>query len=207
MSQAVQIILYLGAIQGILLSVFLFSIKANRISNRLLGLLTFFLGIMVGTFAIQQEGLYIKFPHLLKVFYMILFTLFPLLYLQVKYLLSNHKKFNRNDLIHFLPLLVMVILYAGFYVKSGEDKIAINMNKSTYYAVLQMIGDEIIAIQGVIYSILALKLLSKYKQKVMDYQSNVDKMILKVQYAGISLSLFAWIICCRRWSDSRCSFF
>jgi AraC-like DNA-binding protein len=194
MSQVIQIILYLGAIQGILLSVFLFSIKANRISNRLLGLLTLFWGIMVGTFAIQQEGLYIEFPHLLKVFYMLLFTLFPLLYLQVKYLLSNHLKFNRKDLIHFVPLMVMIILYVGFYVKSGEEKIAINTNKSHYYVVLQIIGDEIIAIQGVIYSILALKLLSKYKQKIKDYQSNIDKMILKVQYTGISLSLFAWII-------------
>lgn len=194
MSQAIQIILYLGALQGMLLSIFLFSIKANKISNRLLGLLTFFWGIMVGTFALQDEGMYSQFPHLLKTFYMILFTLFPLLYLQVKYLLSNHVKFNRNDLIHFLPLLIMFILYVGYYIKSGEEKIVININKPTYYAVLQIIGDEIIAIQGVVYSVLALKLLAKYKQKVMDYQSNIDKMILKVQYIGISLSLFAWII-------------
>ncbi len=194
MSQAIQIILYLGAVQGILLSVFLFSIKANRISNRLLGLLTLFWGIIVATFALQSEGMYIQYPHLLRVFSQLLYLIFPLLYLQVKYLISEHNKFDRADLIHFIPWLIVILLNSDFYLSGGAEKLLLNQNETLYYNVLKIISDEVIAIQGVVYSILSLKILSKYERKIKNYQSNIDKMILKVQYLGISLSLFAWII-------------
>ncbi len=194
MDQVLQIIFYLGLVQGALLSVFLFSLKANKISNRLLGLLTLFWGIVIGSFAFHLQGYHIVYPHSLKVSMIFLFTLFPLLYLQVKYLLSDHVKFNRKDLIHFLPLFLVVLFNIGFYIKSGEGKINIIKNDTTYYYILSIIQSEILSLQGVIYSILALKLLSKYRRRIRDYQSNVDKMIIKVQYTGIYLSLFAWII-------------
>jgi len=194
MSQTIQIILYLGAVQGALLSVFLFSIKTNRISNRLLGLLTLFWGIIVASFALQSEGMYIKFPHLLAVFSRLLFVLFPLLYLQVKYLVSEHSKFDRKDLLHFLPLLIMTLAYIDFYFTGTEEKVRIHNDEPLYYEILGIISNEIVALQGVIYAILALITLSKYDRKIKDYHSNKDKILLKVQYTGILLSLFAWII-------------
>mgnify|MGYP002640239236 CR=1 FL=1 len=194
MNQFIQTILYLGAIQGFLLSIFLFSIKSNIVSNRLLGLLTLIWGIIVAAFALQAEGMYIQFPHLLKVFDQFLFFIFPLLYLQVKYLISNYKRFNLKDLFHFTPWLIIVLLNSNFYLNSGEEKLFLLNNLSLYYKILDIVSSEIVAIQGVIYSILALRLLSNYEQKIKYFQSNIDKMILKVQYIGISLSLFAWII-------------
>jgi len=194
MNQIIQIILYLGAIQGILLSIFLFSIKANKISNKLLGLLTMFWGIIAGSFALQGEGLYTQFPHLLKVFSSLLLLLFPLLYLQVKYLISQHHHFQRSDLWNFAPWLLMVILNLDFYISSGDEKLILIYNTTSYYRIIGFINEEIIAIQGVVYSILALRLLTKYKQKIKDYTSNIDKQVLKFQYIGILLSLFAWLI-------------
>ncbi len=194
MSQFVQIILYLGALQGMLLSIFLFSVKANKLSNRLLGLLTLFWGILVGIFAFQFDGMYIQFPHLLKVFPLLLLTLFPLLYLQVKYLISKHKHFERIDLLHFVPLLLLMLLELDFFFMSGDEKIFLNQNPTLYYQIVQIIIEEVVALQGVVYSILALRLITHYKRRVLHYQSNIDKMILKFQYIGISLSLFAWII-------------
>lgn len=194
MNQFIQTILYLGAIQGFLLSIFLFSIKANIISNRLLGLLTLIWAIIIAAFALQVEGMYVRFPHLLKVFDQLLFFIFPLLYLQVKYLVSNYKRFNPKDLIHYTPWLIIILLNSDFYLSSGEEKFFLLNNSSLYYKILDIVSSEIVAIQGVIYSILALRLLSNYEQKIKYYQSNIDKMILKVQYLGISLSLFAWII-------------
>ncbi len=194
MNQIVQTILYLGAIQGFLLSIFLFSIKMNIISNRLLGFLTLIWGIIIAAFALQAEGMYVQFPHLLKVFDQLLFFIFPLLYLQVKYLISNYKQFSPKDLFHFMPWLIIVLLNSDFYLSSGEEKFFLLDNLNLYHKILDMVSSEIIAIQGVIYSIIALRLLSKYEQKIKNYLSNIDKIILRIQYLGISLSLFAWII-------------
>lgn len=194
MSQAIQTILYLGGIQGVLLSIFLFSINTNKISNRLLGLLTLLWAIIVTSFALQAEGMYVQYPHLLKVFSPLLYALFPLLYLQVKYLISRHNRFEYADLKHFIPGIIIIILNLDFYFSGAEEKLLINRSNGTYYNIIGILGEEIIAIQGVVYSILALKLLNKYKRKIRDYLSNIDKMILKIQYSGIVLSLLAWII-------------
>jgi AraC-like DNA-binding protein len=194
MSTFLQVILYVGAIQGILLSLFLFSVKSNRISNRLLGLLTLLWGIFLLAYGLQFVGLYSKFPHFIKVFYQFLFVFFPLLYLQVKYLVSDYKKFQKRDFIHFLPLVISILLYSDFFIQPAEIKLQINAHKSEYYHILQILGDEFVAFQGIIYSVAALLLLNRYRKKIQDYESTTEKKLIAVQNIGISLNLFSWII-------------
>nr|NQU93636.1 helix-turn-helix transcriptional regulator [Bacteroidota bacterium] len=88
----------------------------------------------------------------------------------------------------------MTILNIAFYIKTGEEKLAMLHTETLYFKIIRILQGEVIALQGVVYSIMALKLLSKYKSKIRDYLSNVDKMMLKIQNIGISLSLLAWII-------------
>jgi len=194
MNEILQIILYLGSIQGLLLSVFLFSIQTNKISNRLLALLTLSWGIVLLTFALMGEGLYERFPHLLMLIDQLLFLFFPLLYLQVKYLLARHTKFHLPDLLHFLPFLISILFNMKFFLLSGEEKLFIIHNSTEYFNILEIVSNEVIAFQGVIYSILASRLIKAYQKKIREYESTVDKSIIKVLYIGISLILFSWII-------------
>ncbi len=194
MSQFFQVLFYLGALQGLLLSGFLFTVKTNTISNRLLGTLTFFWAIVLLQFPLQGEGLYTRFPHLLKTISNLLFAFFPLLFLHVKYLLSDYKKFDYRDLLHFTPILINIILHADFLLMSGAEKIEIIRNKNLYYQTIGIIGDEIIAVQGIVYSTLVLKRLDRYSREIQNYQSTVNKTILKVLLIGTSLTLFAWLI-------------
>lgn len=189
-----EILFYAGAIQGALLSIFLFSIRANRISNRILGLLTFFWALLLLQFPLQAHGLYIDHPHLLKTISSLLFTLFPLLYLHVKYLLADYKKFNRKDLWHFLPFLINVLLFTDFYMMSGPEKLDLLRNRTPYYTAIQIIGDEGVAIQGITYSILILKILSKYRHELRNFQSNIDKDVLRSLTVGTIMIFFSWII-------------
>jgi len=194
MDQIVAILFYVGAVQGLLLSVFLFSVKVNKISSRLLGLLTLLWGLLLIQFPLQSEGLYTRFPHLLKTLSQLLFTIFPLLYLQVKYLISDQKRFRKSDLLHFIPMLLSILFHSNFYLLSGPEKVDAIRNMSSYFSAVQIIGDEILAIQGIVYSILAIRMLLKYKKEIENYQSNIDKKILKVELIGISLSMLSWII-------------
>lgn len=194
MSQFFQILFYLGAIQGFLLSGFLFAVKTNTISNKLLGTLTLFWAIVLLQFPLQGQGLYLEHPHLLKTISNLLFAFFPLLFLHVKYLLSDYKKFDYKDLLHFIPLLINILLHAEFFMMSGAEKIEIIRNKNLYYRTVGIIGDEIIAIQGIVYSTLVLKRLARYSKEIQNYQSTVNKSILQVLLVGTSLTLFAWLI-------------
>ncbi len=194
MENIAEILFFLGAIQGILLSIFLFTLKNNKTSNRLLGGLTFLWGVFLLAYALQYEGLYVKVPHLLKVFYQFLFLFFPLLYLYVKYLLSDIPKFEKKDYLHFIPFLISVILYSGFFIRSAEEKLHLIRNKTEYYKILQIVGDEFVSVQGIVYSVLALVLINNYRKKIQDYESNTDRLLIKTLYVGISLNLLSWII-------------
>lgn len=194
MGQFVQILFYLGAIQGLLLFWFLFTVKTNRISNRLLGLLTLFWAIVLLQFPLQEQGLYSNYPHLLKTISNLLFAFFPLLYLHVKYLLSDHQKFDYRDFWHFLPMLINILLHSNFLILSGEEKIEIIRNQNDYYRIVGIIGDEIIAIQGMVYSFLVLRRLHRYGKNIEHFQSSVNKTTLKVLVVGTSLTLVSWLI-------------
>ena len=194
MGQFVEVLFYVGALQGVLLTVFLFSIKANKISNRLLGLLTFCWAILLLQFPLQEHGLYRNYPHFLKTISPLLLALFPLLYLHVKYLLSYFDKFQRRDFIHFLPFVVNILLFSDFYLLGADEKLALIRNPTPYYKIIGVIGDEVVAAQGIIYSILILKRLARYKREILNYQSNVDKVVIKTLTVGVILIFISWII-------------
>lgn len=194
MGQFIQILFYVGAFQGFLLTIFLFSLKANKISNKLLGILTLLWGLVILWFPLQHEGISNDYPHFLKIFSQLLLIIFPLYYLHVKYLLFKYKKFHSYEFLHFIPLIINILLNINFYTLSGEEKLESIRNPTPYFDAINIFSNEMIAAQGIIYSILSLILLSKYKKAVKKYQSNIDKAILKVLYSGILLSLFSWII-------------
>ncbi len=194
MGEIIQIIFYGGALQGFLLSVFLFSIRTNKISNRLLGLLTMLWGVVLLVFALQGKGLYQRFPHLLLVFDQLIFLFFPLLYLHVKYLLTSHNKFHSRDLLHFLPFFLGIIFNMNFFVMSAQEKFELLDNPSHYFEVMHIVSNEIISLQGIIYSLLAIILIRKYRARILDYASSVQKNLIKVLYAGISLNLLSWMM-------------
>jgi len=194
MGQFVEVLFYVGALQGVLLTVFLFSIKANKISNRLLGLLTFCWALLLLQFPLQEHGLYRDNPHFLKTISPLLLVLFPLLYLHVKYLLVYFKKFQRIDLLHFLPFAINILLYSDFYLLGADEKLEFVRHPTPYYKVIGVIGDEVVAAQGIIYSILILARLKKYKREILNYQSNVDKVVIKSLTVSVILIFISWII-------------
>lgn len=187
-------VFYVGAVQGIILSIFLFSVKSNKISNRLLGILTFFWAIVLLVFALQSHGIYIHFPHLLGVIFQLLFTWFPLLFLSIKYLLSNQEKFKSTDFLHFLPMVIIILLYSEFYFKSGEEKIKLISSTEGYYYLVSIIGQEVLTLQGIIYPVLSLIMLNNYRKNIVDYQSNIDINVINGFRIGVTLALIAWVI-------------
>lgn len=190
----INTVFYIGAIQGVILTFFLFSVKSNVISNKLLGILTFSWAIILLVFALQSVGLYRIYPHLLRTFVHLILTWFPLLYLSLKYLVSSHKRFETKDLLHFLPFAVSILLHSGFYIKSTEEKILLNQSTEGYYFVMDILFQEFVGIQGVVYSILSLILLGKYKKNVINFQSNIDSRVLSAYKIGVIISLTAWSI-------------
>jgi AraC-like DNA-binding protein len=184
---------FLGSVQGIILSVLLFSSTKNVLANRLMGILTFMWAIALFAFGLSLQGIIAEYPHLLRTVSHVEFTLFPLLFLNVNYLLKKHEKFRRKDLLHFIPFIFIILMFIPFYRETAETKYILVSTNSGYYYYLNIISDEILSLQGIIYSILALIMIRKYNRSIVDYESNIDKVLLKYYRLGIYVLLAAWI--------------
>jgi hypothetical protein len=125
--------------------------------------------VVLLVFALQTKGLYQKYPHLLHVFNQLILCFFPLLFLQVTYLITRHKVFENKDLIHFVPFLSGIVLYMVFFIRSIEEKLAIHSNPPAYYQIVEIILYEIISLQGIIYSNPAILLIRKYQKDQVFY--------------------------------------
>lgn len=184
----------LGTIQGLILTVLLFLAKYNKIANGLLGWLTLMWSIILILFALKLRGVMTEYPHLLRTVSSIEFTFFPLLYLNIKYLLKKYENFNKRDLLHFLPLVFNIFLFSRFYFESAETKLLMVSNNSGYYYVLNTISDEILGFQGIIYSIITLIFIRNYNSQILNYRSNNDKTLIRNARAGVIALLISWTI-------------
>ncbi len=194
MEQIVQVLFFLGAFQGFLLAVFLFSIKSNKISNIFLGILTLLWGFILIGFPLQSYGVFVNYPHLLRIIPSFLLLISPLLYLYIKYLISDIKKISKSDLLHALPYVLYTLLLIPFYILSGQDKLDLIAHPNTYFGTLESITAEVIAIQGLLYSFFAFKRLLKYDSIIENYQSTVYRDSLKILKTGTILVFLAWIL-------------
>lgn len=193
MTEYYPIIYYLGGIQGIILTIFLVSQKRNHIAYRILGLLTLVLGLLAIAFGMQLDGISHDYPHLLATFSRLLFLIFPLVFLTVKYLITKHEGFERLDYMHFIPFIIVVLIYIDFYPQSAADKIAI-LRDVRYYNIISIIEQEVLVIQGIGYSIVSLLILRRYKNEVIHYTSNTHKNLHRVIRIGLNILLIGWII-------------
>lgn len=184
----------LGSVQGLILSGFLFGTKTNKIANRLLGLLTLTWSLTLIMFTFALKGFMNDYPHLLRTISHLEFAIFPLLYLFIKYLLKRYDKFNRRDLLHFIPLVFISFLFSKFYFESAETKYYLVSTNSGYYFILNVISDELLALQGIIYSVISLVLIKKYNTSVLNYRSNNDKLLIRFIGIGIVALFISWII-------------
>lgn len=194
MQQIAQVLFFLGAFQGFLLSVFLFSIKSNKISNVFLGVLTFFWGLILIAFPLQDYGIFVNYPHLLRIIPNLLLLISPLLFLYIKYLISDIKRISTTDLLHALPFVLYTLLLIPFYKLSGPEKLDLIAHPNHYFITLETIAAEVIAIQGLIYSFLAFSRLLRYERMIENYQSTVYRASLKILKIGTVFVFFAWIL-------------
>jgi len=188
-----MIIFYVGAVQGVILTIFLWSLKHNKISNRILGLLTSCWGILLFTFGIQFEGFFLNYPHFLKTISHIPLLFFPLLYLSAKYLITRKDKIQWIDYLHFLPFIISILLWINFYKLSGDEKIELLGSRVGYFHVINYSGDIFLALQGIIYSIVVLYIVKRYSKEVKNHISNTDKVLIRGIERGTTLLLISWI--------------
>lgn len=173
-----EYIFLLGAAQGFLLTFFLLSKKENHLPNRLFALTIFVYSIDIMYAFVTVKKLYLIYPQLIGLAGPPPFIYSPAIYLYTVYVSRNYKTFRRKDLLHFLPVSIL-ILSGVYFILYGDTASKIElMNPDVPKSFFVVFMRTIIPFYGITYTIFSLKEVMSYHSRLKDNYSNIEKLKL-----------------------------
>ncbi len=173
-----EIIISVFSIQTFLLGFLLITKRTNRKQNVFLGLVLFSFGLTTINFSLYHI---LSFENLNEYIYYfrleLLYAIGPSLYLYTKSVLIPSNKFQKKELLIFIPTIFEFIYYRTHIYRLGitENENIFHQLYRDFFMIQQWIG----FIYSSIFMVLSFLLLYKYKKWLYHNFSNINKEPLK----------------------------
>lgn len=164
--------------------------KRKNISDYVLSAWFFIIGLHLTLFVYIFSGEYLFFPDLLGIEKAFPFIHGPILYLYIESL--TRQKLNKYWSLHFLAAAIIYCILYDFFILPPEEKIKTYQNGKSYLE-LRKVLNILMIISGIIYINLSLVSLKRYKSKISNQYSNLEKINLNWAYYLIIGMLIIWL--------------
>ena len=171
----------LGAAQAVLLSLALLGSKdQNKTANRLLAALILTISIIVSGAVLLTSNYVFVFPHLSRLHHPVAFLAGPLIFLYIRSLTSPDRKFDKKDLLHFLPFVFCTIYLLPYYFQSSSAKLQVLSSEymEPSFGQWYYIRSALFITQFLVYLVLTVVTIVKYSRAVKEPKSPHDKAVL-----------------------------
>lgn len=168
---------------SIAISLYLFillAVKPDKITaDKLLMIWQLVATLHLASLYLLVSGNYHQFPNLIGWGDLLAFVHGPFLYLYILHL-TTPIKFNKKNLLHFLPVAFAYLLWISFLLQNPEQKLLLYDQgfSSSYYKIIGIITNVGIIISGIVYVLASVVLLHRYKKKISEEFSDKDKISL-----------------------------
>lgn len=186
----------LAALQGVLLSVFLFTKKQNHAANLVLAAATLALSIELATVVYYSNRWYKLYPHFMGFSYPFPFLYGPLFFLYAQLVSKKKEHLRAIDFLHFTPVLLIYCITFSVFLSSGEEKIAFlnNMLKGIHDPIYSVF-EAFIPVQGITYTILIIKTVAEYNRSIKDSYSTIDLINLNwLKYLTLGMIIIWFLV-------------
>jgi AraC-like DNA-binding protein len=191
MARIMSLLSLLAAIQGIFLASVLWLHPGNRFANRwLAAALAAYSLVTLGDVLVRSASIE-RLPHLIYVFDWLLLLVGPLTYRYVLALTSTRRWRWRQMLLHALPALVLLLLFAPFYVLPGNEKLQLLRHDLAAPTVDPLVA--LMALQVLGYWLAGWLQLRRFRAQLESEYSNLDA--LKVGWLNALLIANALLWC------------
>jgi len=181
----------IGIFLAFFLSLLLATKKSKNLSDILLAIWMFIIGIHLTNYYIYSLGYWEKYPHLIGVTVPVPLLYGPMLFLFTLYSLRKERKLRKLDYLHFAPALLFYLYMGRFYFfYSVEQKILVDKGLIDDFAVFSAVALISFIISGLVYPIISYVLLGKYKKLLNDNYSydgriSLDWLKYSIEWIGI----------------------
>ena len=170
-------IIFVFALQAIVISVLLVVKRPRTQANLFLALLVFFFALMALNIAlVNVMAAQDAFDTFRYVQLELLFGIGPALYFYTKSITDPNYQFRRKDLLHFLPVVLEFVFYRTAFYRLGADGLYETPAHpyTKFYLMEQWLGIFSISV----YTVLSLRMLYKHQQWLKQQYSNLEKRSL-----------------------------
>ena len=129
-------LIFIGSVFLVLVIIYMLLFTKNAAKSYADYILSFLLLLhcwSVILFLVLYSEYILLFPHVFKTGLPLNFLIAPFSYLYVRAVLFNEKKFQKRDLIHLIPFLIVFINYIPFYLLSVNEKVTVIQNSLNYW--------------------------------------------------------------------------
>ncbi|MBN9313201.1 MAG: hypothetical protein BGO40_05150 [Chryseobacterium sp. 39-10] len=152
--------------------------KQKPFSNNILALLLFAWGFSCyWFFAFIVKGPFFSVSLTTFIGPMLALTLFPPVFLYVKYLFYEYDHFQKADHLHFIPIYIYLLF--TFYLFYDSNFSIVDMRKHEWYKIRRVVCDYIATIQGPFYFIKTNHVLQLRHQKLKANYSEIESRKLQ----------------------------
>jgi AraC-like DNA-binding protein len=182
-----------GIIINFFLVVLLLSKKGKTLADFVLAVWLCVIGVHLSLYYGHFSGIIFNYPYLLGI-------QIPMPLLQGPFLSLSTLTVTRSDrfrvkyLLHFVPPLIMYLIFSKFFLLSGEEKIVVYQNKGAGFEVYTTINLIALIVSGFAYVILSFYELRKYKASISEEFSNTERINLNWLRYLIYGILVIWLI-------------
>lgn len=194
MNQLLTFIYTVVTAQSLLLSIFFFLKKDNKLANRIFGFLFALMTLSCGAAYLSFSALNEGMQNLDSLWWPTLFLYAPLLYLYVMVLIKEIDRITPKQILRILPFLFFALVsLIKFFNKDMSDLPFYSKQEAgTGLTPFDFILIQGALLQVIIYIIYLLGMLKNYSENIRKYFSDIDK--LKLQWLMRLLSVMLFIV-------------
>ena len=190
-----SLIMTLGALQGFLLALFLFTHKERKkASNRVLAwlILLFSVNLLVPELT---RNFYTRFPHLISSSDSLLYLFGPLIYFYTILLTGKSNKLTKRDLLHFIPFALGTLIMVPFYMQGADAKLrhAIDVQVNGLPTSF-VIGWSLECLHIAVYMFFSIRIILQYRLRIKESFSNLQKINLQWLYYILIGNMVIWVL-------------
>ena len=129
-------LIFIGSIFLVFLTIYMLLFTKNAAKSYADYVLSFLLLVhcwSVILFLILYSEYILLFPHVFKTGLPLNFLIAPCSYLYVRAVLLNEKKFQKSDLIHLIPFVIVFVNYIPFYLLRVNEKVTVIQDSLNYW--------------------------------------------------------------------------
>jgi AraC-like DNA-binding protein len=185
-----NIILFLAAAQGLLLTVLIFQKHRRLFANRFLASIMFFYSIIIIQLLLTDLEFDRKYPHLMLIPIGLPLLMGPLHYLYAKSLIHSWTKIKKKDWLHALPFIIYELsLIPDYFTPRQELAAAMQKIYIEGLPFKYVIFNWFILIQIMTYMIFTILIIKNYSRTIKNVFSTIEKIKLdwlrNITYMGI----------------------